>query len=311
MLPEDLSGVVTALVTPFDGDGEPDEEGLRRLTARQAAGGVSGIAAAASTGEGAALEPEEHRRVVAAVADEAAGLEEELVVLAGVGLSSTRAACRLGRAAREAGADGLLVSAPPYNKPPQRGLRAHFRAVAEASGLPVVLYNVPSRTGVHVEAETILELAGDSRFVGVKEASGDLSQVSRIVAEAPDEFAVLSGDDLLTLPLVALGGDGVVAVISNQVPGLLVDLVRAAREGRRERAASLHARMLPLMEANFVETNPIPVKWSLERVGLIDGRLRPPLTPLSEEARETVREAAAPLAEAFEPAGERGAAGGA
>lgn len=305
MHPEDLNGVVTALVTPFDPDGAPDEASLRRLVRRQAEGGVTGIAAAASTGEGAALEPGEHRRVVETVADEAAGLDENLVVLAGVGLSGTRAACRLGRFAREAGADGLLVSAPPYNKPPQRGLREHFRAVAEASDLPVVLYNVPSRTGVHVEAETILELAPDPRFVAVKEASGDLSQVSRIIAGSPDDFAVLSGEDLLTLPLMAMGGDGVVAVISNQVPGLLAELVRAARDGRRERAASLHARLLPLMEANFVETNPIPVKWTLARAGLIDGRLRPPLTPLSEECHDAMREAVAPLGEAFEMAGGR------
>lgn len=302
MRSEELRGVVTALVTPFDRDGEPDEASLRRLVRRQAEGGVAGIAAAASTGEGAALEPGEHRRVVETVADEAAGLDGDLLVLAGVGLSSTRAAARLGRSAREAGADGLLVSAPPYNKPPQRGLREHFRAVAEASDLPVVLYNVPSRTGVHVEAETILELAPDPRFVAVKEASGDLSQVSRVIAGSPDDFAVLSGEDLLTLPLVAMGGDGVVAVISNQVPGLLVELVRAARDGRRERAASLHARLLPLMEANFVETNPIPVKWTLARAGLIDGRLRSPLTPLSEAFHDAMREAVAPIGEAFEMA---------
>lgn len=295
-----LRGVVTALVTPFTPEGGVDESTLRALARRQVEGGVAGIAAAASTGEGATLEPGEHRAVVEAVAREAGDSAEEVVVLAGIGLSGTRAACRLAEGARAAGADALLVSAPPYNKPPQRGLREHFRAVAEAAELPVVLYNVPSRTGVNVTADTVLELAPDPRFVGIKEASGDLGQVSRILAGRPEGFAVLAGDDLLALPVVALGGDGVVAVISNQVPGLLVELVEAAAAGRRERAASLHARLLPLMEANFVETNPVPVKWTLARAGLVDGRLRPPLTSLSEEHHGEMRRAMEPLEGAFE-----------
>lgn len=290
-----IEGVVTALVTPFTPADEVDEEGVRRLARRQLEGGVTGIAAAASTGEGAALEPREHGVVVGAVADEAEASDRDALVAAGIGVSSTDAACRLARRAADRGADALLVSAPPYNKPPQRGLGNHFRAVAGAADLPVILYNVPSRTAVDVSAETILELAEEPPFVAVKEASGDLGQVSRIIADRPPDFAVLSGDDLLTLPIVSLGGDGVVAVISNQVPELVMDLVEVAREGRRSEAADLHARLLPLMEANFLESNPIPVKWSLGRAGLIDGRLRPPLTPLDEEhegAMERALEAA-------------------
>ena len=286
-----IEGVVTALVTPFTPGGDVDEDGVRRLARRQLDGGVTGIAAAASTGEGAALEPGEHAAVVRAVAREAEASDRDAIVTAGIGVSSTDAACRLARRAADQGADALLVSAPPYNRPPQRGLRNHFRAVAEAADLPVILYNVPSRTAVDVSAETILELAEEPAFVGVKEASGDLGQVSRIIAGRPPDFAVLSGDDLLTLPMVALGGDGVVAVISNQVPELVVDLVEAAREGRRREAAALHARLLPLMEANFLESNPIPVKWTLERTGLIDGRLRPPLTPLDEEHEDALERA--------------------
>lgn len=293
-----LGGVVTALVTPFRPSGEVHEEALRRLARRQWKAGVTGIAAAASTGEGATLEPDEHREVVRIVAEEAGAREGRALVLAGVGLSGTDQACRLARGAESAGADALLVSAPPYNKPPQRGLRHHFRTVAESTGLPVVLYNVPSRTGVNVTAETVLDLAADSRFVGIKEASGDLGQVSRIVAGSDDDFAVLSGEDILTLPIVAMGGDGAVAVVSNEVPGLLVDLVDAALDGRRDRAFSLHADLLPLMEANFLETNPIPVKWALSRAGLIDGRLRPPLTPLSEDCHAAMASALSSVREA-------------
>lgn len=288
-----IGGVVTALVTPFGPDGEVDEPGLRRLARRQLEAGVTGIAAAASTGEGAALEEDEHAAVVGAVAEEAADSDRDALVAAGIGLSSTDAACRLARRAASAGADALLVSAPPYNRPPQRGLRSHFRAVARAADLPVILYNVPGRTAVEVSAETILELAGEPPFVAVKEASGDLGQVSRILAGRPSDFAVLSGDDLMTLPIVAMGGDGVVGVISNQFPRRLVDLVEAARAGRREEAARLHARLLPLMEANFVESNPIPVKWTLAHAGLADGRLRPPLTPLEERHEDAMRRALA------------------
>ena len=301
-----IEGVITALVTPFTLSGQVDEEAVRRLVRRQLEGGVTGIAAAASTGEGAALEPEEHATVVRSVVEEVERGDDDALVAAGIGLSSTDAACRLGRRAADNGADALLVSAPPYNKPPQRGIGEHFWAVAEAVDLPVILYNVPSRTAVEVSAETILELAQEPSFVAVKEASGDLGQVSRIIAGRPPDFAVLSGDDLLTVPIVALGGDGVVAVISNQFPKLLVELVKAAREGRRSEASALHARLLPLMEANFVESNPIPVKWTLAQAGLIDGCLRPPLTPLDERHEDVIERALNSVTVGQDPGGEAG-----
>jgi 4-hydroxy-tetrahydrodipicolinate synthase len=292
---ERWTGVYTALVTPFTADDRVDLEVMRRLVRRQADHGVAGVVPMGTTGESATLSPEEHQRVVEVTVEAARAGERPIRVIAGCGANDTRKAVALARRCQAAGADALLAVTPYYNKPKQEGMAAHFRAIADAVDLPVVLYNVPGRTGVNLAAETVLELAGDPRFAGVKEASGNLDQVSEILRGRPERFAVLSGEDSLTLPIVALGGDGVIAVVSNQAPAHLVALVAAALAGERERAAGLHARLLPLMRANFLESNPIPVKWAMARLGLMEGHLRLPLTPLAERFEEPLEEALAAL----------------
>jgi 4-hydroxy-tetrahydrodipicolinate synthase len=286
-----FAGVFTALVTPFDPRGRLDEAALRRLARRQVAGGVAGIVACGTTGEAPTLSEAEQERSIAVVAEEAARTPRRVVAVAGAGSNDTRKAARLAVRARRAGADAVLAVTPYYNKPTRAGLAAHFRAVADAAQLPVILYNVPGRTGVHLPADLVLELARDPRFAAVKEASGQLDPISEILAARPAGFAVLAGDDSLALAVVALGGDGVVSVVSNEAPEALVRLVDAARAGRRDEAAALHARLFPLMRANFVEANPAPVKWALARLGLLSNHLRLPLVPLSPAAQPVVERA--------------------
>jgi 4-hydroxy-tetrahydrodipicolinate synthase len=277
-----LRGVYTALVTPFDAAGCLDEAALRRLVRFQIAGGVAGLVPCGTTGEGSTLSLEEYDRVVGLVVEEARKAGRPVAVIAGAGSNDTRKAAALARCAQSAGADAVLAVTPYYNKPTQPGLVAHFSAIADAAELPVVLYNVPSRTGVNLLPETVLALAADPRFIGVKEASGNLDQAAEILRTRPAGFAVLSGEDSLTAPMIAIGAEGVIAVVSNEAPALLVELVNAALAGDRARAAALHARLLPLMRGNFRESNPIPVKWALARLGLIENVLRLPLMPLSE-----------------------------
>ncbi|MEO8504281.1 MAG: 4-hydroxy-tetrahydrodipicolinate synthase [Acidobacteriota bacterium] len=290
---ERLQGVFTALVTPFDAHGGLDESAIRGLARAQIAAGVAGMVPAGTTGEGATLSDAEHRRLVEIVVEEAAMAPppRKVWVFAGAGSNDTRQACALGVSARSAGADGLLVVTPYYNKPTQAGLKAHFVAVAEAAELPVLLYNVPGRTGVNLLPETVLALAEREEFWGVKEASGQLDQVSRILASRPASFAVLAGDDALALPVVALGGDGVVSVASNAAPAQMVDLLDAALAGERARAVALYRRLAPLLHANFVEPNPIPVKWALWRLGFLADRLRLPLQSATLSTRRTMTEA--------------------
>ena len=276
-----LSGVFTALVTPFRDDWTLDEAGLRRLVKRQIAGGVAGLVPCGTTGEAVTLDADEHERVVAVVAEEACAASRHVRVIAGCGSNDTRKSQDLAERCRRAGADALLVVTPYYNKPTPKGLVAHFTAVAEAGRLPVVLYNVPGRTGINMQPETVLELAKNPRIVAVKEASGSLDQACEILRARPDGFSVLSGEDSLAVPIIACGGDGVIAVISNEAPGLYVEAIASALAGNRLRASELQAKLLPLMKANFRESNPIPVKWALERLSLIGGRLRLPLVPLS------------------------------
>lgn len=276
-----LSGVFTALVTPFTDSGALDEAALRRLVKRQIEGGVAGLVPCGTTGEAVTLDPDEHERVVAIAVEEARASDRTVRVLAGCGTNDTRKSQKLAERCRKVGADGLLVVTPYYNKPTPKGLLEHFRAVADAGQLPVVLYNVPGRTGVNMLPDTVLELARDPRFVAVKEASGNLDQACEILRERPDGFAVLSGEDSLALPIVACGGDGIIAVVSNEAPRLLVDLVAAALVGNRDKASALQATLFPLMKANFRESNPIPVKWALARLGLCGGTHRLPLVPLS------------------------------
>jgi len=280
-LTKPLSGVFTALITPFTESGSVDEPALRALVKRQIDGGVAGLVPCGTTGEAVTLDADEHERVVAVTVDVARAASRPVAVIAGCGSNDTKRSADLAARCRRAGANALLAVTPYYNKPTPAGLIAHFSAIADAGELPVVLYNVPGRTGLNMMPDTVLKLAADPRFAGVKEASGSLEQAAEILRSRPAGFAVLSGEDALALPMVALGGEGVIAVVSNEAPRLLVDLVDAALRGDRPRAAALHARLFPLMRANFRESNPIPVKWAMARLGLCGGALRLPLVPLS------------------------------
>ena len=283
-----LRGCGTALVTPFTGAGTVDEKRFRALVERQIAAGVRLLVPCGTTGEAATLTAAEHERLIALTVETARGRAK---VLAGAGGNATAATIDRARAARAAGADALLVVAPYYNKPTQAGLAAHFQAVASGlSDTPVVLYNVPGRTASNLAAATTLALARDvENIVGVKEASGDLAQIMAILRDRPEGFRVLSGDDALTLPLIALGADGIVSVVSNETPDLMGTLAESALHGEWETARELHYRLLPLMEANFLESNPGPVKAALAALGLVEEHFRLPLVPVQEQTRTRVR----------------------
>ena len=281
----DLEGVFTALVTPFRDDAV-DEDALRALVERQIAAGVDGLAPCGSTGESATLSHAEHRRVVEIVVAAARG---RLPVLAGTGSNSTREAIELTRYAKEAGADGALLISPYYNKPTQEGIVAHYAEIARETAFPLVVYNIPGRTASNMLPSTLARLADIDQVVGVKEASGDLAQVSAVVAVCPNDFSVLSGDDALTLPLLAVGGRGVISTSANVAPAEMVDLVRAFRAGDHERALRTHQRLLPLFDALFCETNPIPLKAALGLMGLVGDEIRLPLTRLTDANRERLQ----------------------
>jgi 4-hydroxy-tetrahydrodipicolinate synthase len=241
-----------------------------------------------STGEAATLTLTEQRRVVEITVEVAAG---RVSVVAGAGANDTARAIAISREMEAAGATHLLHVSPMYNKPPQRGIVAHFRAIAEAVGLPIVVYNVPSRTASNIEVDTLLELAEIPAVVAVKEASGNLSQIAEILRQRPSGFSVLSGDDMLTLPVMALGGDGVISVVSNAAPRAMAELVDACAANDFVAARSLQRKLQPWMSAAFLESNPIPVKAALSMMGLIENVLRSPLVPLAERFRDQVRQA--------------------
>ena len=284
-----LRGCATALVTPFKAGGEIDVERFRALVERQLDGGVRLLVPCGTTGESVTMSAEEDRLLIEETVRLARGRAH---VIAGAGSNSTSHAIEYSLAAREAGADAVLIVAPYYNKPTQNGLYAHFRAVAEAvSGLAVVVYNVPGRTSSNITAETTLRLARDcENVVATKEASGNLSQIMAILRERPEGFRVLSGDDAITLPMLALGADGLISVASNEAPDLMSQMVDAALAGDWERARGLHYRLLPLMEVNFIESSPGPVKAALALLGLIEEELRLPLVSVEEKTRARVRE---------------------
>lgn len=289
-----LSGCGTALVTPFTDDGAVDEQALRRLVDWQVRQGVHFLVPCGSTGEAATLTLAEHRRVVEVTVEVVAG---RVPVVAGAGSNDTARAIALSREMQAAGATHLLHVSPMYNKPPQRGIVEHFRAVADATDLPTIVYNVPGRTGSNIEARTTLALAALPRVVGIKEASGDLAQITTIIRERPSGFGVLSGDDALTLAVMAAGGDGVVSVVSNATPAAMVQLVESCLRGDVAAARALHHRLAPWMAAAFVEANPIPVKAALALLGRAGNRLRLPLVPLAEHYLPTVRAALAAAGE--------------
>jgi 4-hydroxy-tetrahydrodipicolinate synthase len=294
-----LRGAMTALVTPFTRDGDLDEAALRRLLDRQLAAGIDGLVPCGTTGESPTLGPAERDRVIDLTV-EAARVHEtggtRTPVIAGTGTNDTRATVAASRRAAALGADAALIVAPYYNKPDQRMLEAHYRAVADEGDLPVVVYNVPGRSGTNVDADTLLRLAEHPRIIAVKEASANLEQIMTILRDRPTGFAVLSGDDSWTLPLLALGGDGVISVASNEVPEVMVALCTAARTRDWDGARSIHERHLALFRVNFVSPNPVPVKAALAEMGLIEDVLRQPLLPLDEPQRTRLRGVLADLA---------------
>ena len=283
-----LSGCGTALATPFTTGGAIDENALRALVDWQIDEGIDFLVPCGSTGEAATMSTAEQRRVVEITVAQARG---RVPVVAGAGSNDTARAVALSKEMESAGATHLLHASPMYNKPPQRGIVAHFHAIADAVGIPLMVYNVPGRTASNIEATTTLELAKHSRIIAVKEASGLLPQITDVLVGRPDGFAVLSGDDELTLAILALGGDGLVSVISNVAPRLTSELVHLARAGRFEKARDIHMRLLPWMRAAFIESNPIPVKAALHMLGRMDNALRLPLVPLAETRSAAVRNA--------------------
>ncbi len=285
-----MRGCATALVTPFKADGSLDEQRMSKLAERQVDGGVDSLVPCGTTGESVTLSAAEREFVI----EKTTRLAHAMGVraIAGTGSNSTAAAIEQSVRARELGADAVLVVAPYYNKPTQEGLYQHFRAVAESvAPLPVVIYNVPGRTASNISAETTLRLAREVKnVVAVKEASGNLTQIMEILRARPAGFLVLSGDDALTLPMIALGADGLISVASNEQPKLMTALVHQALGGNWDAARKLHYRLLPLMDVNFVESSPGPVKAAMALMGLLEENLRLPLVPVTDATRERVRE---------------------
>ncbi len=277
-----LKGAFTALVTPFK-DGALDEKAFVRLVESQIEGGIQGLVPCGTTGESATLTHGEHNRVIDLAIEAADG---RVPVIAGTGSNSTAETIRLTRHAEEAGAQGALLITPYYNKPSQAGLFAHYRSVSEAVNIPIVLYNVPGRTGVNMLPDTVARLSELTNIVGIKEASGDLAQVSRVIELCIDDFYVLSGDDFTTLPLLCIGGCGVISVTSNIVPADVSSMVKRFLSGDIDGAKVLHYKLSPLNRAMFLETNPVPVKTALAMLGFIKEELRLPLVRLSGANRE-------------------------
>ncbi|HEY7169396.1 MAG TPA: 4-hydroxy-tetrahydrodipicolinate synthase [Vicinamibacterales bacterium] len=279
------SGVGTALVTPFTASGDLDERAVRRLGRRQIDAGIHFLVPCGTTGENPTLTDAERIRVVELLVDEAAG---RVPVLAGAGGYNTREVIQLAAEMQHAGAGGLLSVTPYYNKPTQEGLYRHYAAIAESTPLPIVVYNVPGRTGVNVEPATLARLADLPNIVGVKEASGNITQMCEVLRVVPDDFIVLSGDDAITVPLMAIGGRGVISVASNEIPAEMVEMVEAAEGGDFARARAVHARILPLMQINFVEANPVPVKAAMAAMGLLEEVYRLPMCAPKPESKEKI-----------------------
>ena len=283
-----FTGCGTALVTPFTRDGALDEAGVRRLARRQIDAGVHFLVPCGTTGESPTMTEDERVRVVSLVVEESRG---EVPVLAGAGGYDTREVIHTGRRMRDVGATGLLSVTPYYNQPTPEGRFQHYTAIATEVGLPIVVYNVPGRTGCNVDPATLARLATIPGVIGVKEASGNVSQMCEVCRSVPDSFLVLSGDDALTLPLMAVGGHGIVSVASNEVPAEMARMVEAAERNDFVAARALHARLMPLMTANFVESNPIPVKSAMASMGLLEEVFRLPMVPPSDASRAKVVQA--------------------
>jgi 4-hydroxy-tetrahydrodipicolinate synthase len=280
-----FTGCGTAMVTPFRGDGTLDEETLRKLIVRQIEAGIDFLVPCGTTGESPTLTREEHVRVVKITVELAKG---RVPVVAGAGGYNTAEVIAMARELEALGVDGILSVTPYYNKPTQEGLYRHYRALAEAVALPIILYSVQGRTGVNIEPVTVARLAAIRNIVGIKEASGSIAQMAAILNCVPEDFVVLSGDDAITLPLIALGGRGVISVVSNEIPAEMTELVRLALRGNIWGAREIHRRLHPLMEVNFVESNPGPVKTALAEMGLLEPVWRLPLVAPKRENRERI-----------------------
>jgi 4-hydroxy-tetrahydrodipicolinate synthase len=287
-----LRGAFTALVTPFTADGALDEAAYRRLVAWQVSAGIDGVVPVGTTGESPTLSQEERDRCIEIAVQTVAAHPSggRIPVIAGTGSNDTRASIAATQRAAALGADAALIVTPYYNKPDQRMLEAHFRAIADDGALPIVVYNVPSRTGVNVEAATLLRLAEHPRILAVKEASANMDQIATILRERPAGFSVMAGDDVWTLPMLAMGGDGVICTCANEIPGEMAAMCAAALAGDWDTARRIHERWLPLMKANFVGgPNPVPVKAALSLMGLTTDIVRLPLLPLEESHRGRLR----------------------
>ncbi len=283
-----VRGCGTALVTPFTSEGKLDHSAFRALVDWQIDQGIHFLVPCGSTGEAATLSLDEHLEVVSMTVEQAAG---RVPVVAGVGGNDTAATVELAKVVSDQGASHLMVASPPYNRPPQRGLIAHFEAIADAVGVPVLLYNVPGRTASNIAAETTLALAAHPNIVGIKEASGDMDQILEVILCRPDGFTVVSGDDPLTVQIMALGGDGVVSVVGNAVPRLMSQLTEAMDRTDLPEAQELMATLEPIMIAAFIESNPIPMKAALAELGRMNDTMRLPLVQLADEHRDTLRAA--------------------
>lgn len=281
-------GVATALVTPMQPNGDVDDEALRRLVEFQISNGINALVPVGTTGESATLSHPEHHHVMDIVAAQA---KERVPLIVGAGSNSTREAISLTQHARAIGANAVLSVAPYYNKPTQLGFFEHYKAISEAVDIPVFVYNVPGRTGSNINAETTLRLAELPGIAGIKEASGNIPQVMEILKHRPKNFVVLSGDDALTLPMMALGADGVISVVANEVPGQFSRMVQLCLKGEFIQAREIHEQLLNLMNLNFIESNPIPVKSALAMMGIIQEAYRLPLTRMSMDNRIKLRRA--------------------
>jgi 4-hydroxy-tetrahydrodipicolinate synthase len=279
-------GCGTALVTPFKKDLSLDEETLRRLVRRQIDAGINFLVPCGTTGESPTLSQEEHLRVVAITLEEAKG---KVPVLAGAGGYNTHHVIETARACERLGADGILSVTPYYNKPTQEGLFHHFKAIASSISLPIILYNVPPRTNVNIDPPTLRRLSEIENVIGVKEASGSIAQITQVIQQVPEEFLVLSGDDALTLPLAAMGGRGIISVASNEIPKEMVQLAELCLAGNFAEARALQRKLLPLLEINFIETNPVPVKAAMAEMGLLELAFRLPLVPPRTENQAKIR----------------------
>ncbi|PYR21341.1 MAG: 4-hydroxy-tetrahydrodipicolinate synthase [Acidobacteria bacterium] len=280
-----FTGVGTALVTPFTRSGALDEAAVRRLGRRQIDAGVHFLCPCGTTGENPTLTAAERLRMIEILVDEAGG---QVPILAGAGGYNTAEVIHVAGDMQKRGVSGFLSVTPYYNKPTPEGLYQHYRAIAESTPLPIIVYNVPGRTGVNVDVATLVRLAQIPNIVGVKEASGNVSQMCDICRAVPSDFIVLSGDDALTLPLMAVGGRGIISVASNEIPAEMVQMVEAAERNDFAAARQVHGRILPLMQINFVEANPIPVKAAMAAMGLLEDAYRLPMVPPSQVSREKI-----------------------